>query len=139
HRTSRPAPGPTGQGEPTSPVRFTDSAGNLPTVKFTERAESTSPVKFTEGASEPRESKRDQRKRRTRPTSPVKRKTVADRARELDELIRSGELAENSSVNRVRIALRCSPENARRAIEWRREHLTGEVTGEAVERLTGEP
>src|SRR5690606_42006285 len=25
------------------------------------------------------------------------------------------------------------------AIEWRRAHLIGEVTGEAVERLTGEP
>src|SRR5690606_37638384 len=137
--TSEPAADLTGEAETTSPVSFTDSAGNPSPVKFTERAESTSPVKFTEGASEPRESTRDQRKRRTRPTSPVKRKPVADRARELDELIRSGELAENSSVNRVRIALRCSPENARRAIEWRREHLTGEVTGEAVERLTGEP
>src|SRR5690606_23628069 len=68
-----------------------------------------------------------------------KRKSVEDRARALDELVRSGELAENASVNRVRIALRCSPENAWRAIEWRRAHLIGEVTGEAGERLTGEP
>lgn len=68
----------------------------------------------------------------------------------MDDLIRSGELAETSSVNRVRLALRCSPENARRAIEWRRAHLIGEVTGEPIgepigeatgepaERLTGE-
>jgi len=69
----------------------------------------------------------------------VTRKTVEDRARELDELIRTGELTETSSVNSVRRALRCSPENAKKAIEWRRAHLIGEVTGEAVERLTGEP
>lgn len=115
----------------TSPVNLTDSTGN------------PSPVNLTGATSERRESKRDLRKRRTRrarrSASPVKRKSVEDRARELDELIRSGELAENSSVNRVRLALRCSPENARKAIEWRRAHLIGEVTGEAVERLTGEP
>ena len=120
-------------------------------VNLTESAESTSPVSqsspspvnLTGETSERRESKRDLRKRRTRAvrrsTSPVKRKSIEDRARELDELIRSGELAENASVNRVRLALRCSPENARRAIEWRREHLTGEATGEPAEHLTGEP
>lgn len=128
---SEPAVNLTGEAETTSPVSFTGSA------------QSTSPVSFTGATSEPRESKRRQRKRRTRParqsTSPVNRKSVEDRARELDDLIRSGELAEDSSVNRVRIALRCSPENARKAIEWRRAHLTGEVTGEAAERLTGEP
>lgn len=111
-------------------------------VNLTDGAESTSPVNLTDSTSERRESKRDLRKRRTRParrsTSPVNRKTVEDRARELDALIRSGELTESSSVNRVRIALRCSPENARRAIEWRREHLTGEVTGEPAEHLTGD-
>lgn len=117
----------------------------------TESAESTSPVipsspssvNLTEGASEPRESKRGLRKRRTRQTrrstSPVKRKSVEDRARELDALIRSGVLSENASVNRVRIALRCSPENARRAIEWRRAHLVGEVTGEPTGEVVSEP
>src|SRR5690554_1110743 len=129
--TSEPAADLTGEAETTSPVNLT------------ERPESTSPVNLTGATSEPRESKGYLRKRRTRParrsTSPVRRKTVEDRARELDELIRSGELAESASVNRVRIALRCSPENARRAIEWRRAHLVGEVTGEAAERLTGEP
>ena len=45
------------------------------------------------------------------------RKTVEDRARELDELIRTGELTETSSVNSVRRALRCSPENAKKALE----------------------
>jgi len=121
--TSEPAADLTGEAETTSPVNLT------------ERPESTSPVNLTGAPSERRESKGYLRKRRTRAvrrsTSPVKRKSVEDRARELDELIRSGELAENASVNRVRLALRCSPENARRAIEWRREHLTGEVTGEA--------
>ena len=129
--TSEPAADLTGEAETTSPVNLT------------ERPVSTSPVNLTGATSERRESKRDLRKRRTRAprrsASPVKRKTVADRARELDDLIRSGELTETSSVNRVRLALRCSPENARRAIEWRREHLTGEVTGELAERLTGEP
>ena len=134
----------------TSPVNPTGSTSE-PAVNLTGEAEtaspvnpsSTSPVNLTGATSEPRESKAKQRKRRTRParrsTSPVKRKSVEDRARELDELIRSGELTETSSVNRVRLALRCSPENARRAIEWRRAHLIGEVTGEAAERLTGEP
>src|SRR5690606_35236696 len=129
--TSEPAADLTGEAETTSPVNLT------------ERPESTSPVNLTGSTSEPRESKRDLRKRRTRQTrrstSPVRRKSVEDRARELDELIRSGELTETSSVNRVRLALRCSPENARKAIEWRRAHLIGEVTGEAGERLTGEP
>src|SRR5690606_11893440 len=129
--TREPAAVLTGEAETTSPVSFTGSA------------QSTSPVSFTGATSERRESKRDLRKRRTRQvrrsTSPVKRKSIEDRARELDTLIRTGELAENSSVNRVRLALRCSPENARRAIEWRRAHLIGEVTGEPVERLTGEP
>lgn len=153
----------TGDAETASPVSLTDSAGNPSPVNLTDGAEaaspvnltgdvetaspvnpsSTSPVNLTGATSEPRESKAKQRKRRTRParrsTSPVKRKSVEDRARELDELIRSGELTETSSVNRVRLALRCSPENARRAIEWRRAHLIGEVTGEAAERLTGEP
>src|SRR5690606_1589128 len=129
--TSEPAADLTGEAETTSPVNLT------------ERPVSTSPVNLTGETSERRESKRDLRKRRTRQArrspSPVKRKSVEDRARELDELIRSGELAENASVNRVRLALRCSPENARKAIEWRRAHLIGGVTGEAVERLTGEP
>ncbi|MGV2387029.1 MAG UNVERIFIED_CONTAM: hypothetical protein LOD86_17440, partial [Thermobifida fusca] len=124
-------------------VNLTDRTGEPSPVNLTDGAESTSPVNLTGSTSEPRESKAKQRKRRTRParrsTSPVNRKTVEERAHELDELIRSGELAENSSVNRVRIALRCSPENARKAIEWRREHLVGEVTGEPAERLTGEP
>jgi len=141
--TSEPAAGLTGEAETTSPVKLTDSTGNPSPVNLTDDAESTSPVNLTGSASERRESKAKQRKRRTRParrsTSPVNRKSVEDRARELDELIRSGELAENSSVNRVRLALRCSPENARRAIEWRRAHLTGEVTGEPADRLTGEP
>ena len=148
--TSEPAVNLTGEAETASPVNPSSTSPVNPIgatseapVNLTERPESTSPVSFTERASERRESKRDLRKRRSRQvrrsTSPVRRKSVEDRARELDELIRSGELAENSSVNRVRLALRCSPENARRAIEWRRAHLTGEVTGEAVERLTDEP
>ena len=139
--------------ESTSPVNPTGSAGEAPVnltgaapvnltgeapVNLTDGAESTSPVNLTGATSEPRESKAKQRKRRTRSprrsTSPVNRKSVEDRARELDDLIRSGELAENSSVNRVRIALRCSPENARRAIEWRRAHLTGEP----IDEVTGE-
>ena len=126
-----------------APVNLTERPESTSPVGFTGSAQSTSPVSFTERASERRESKRDLRKRRSRQvrrsTSPVRRKTVEDRARELDTLIRSGELTETSSVNRVRLALRCSPENARRAIEWRRAHLTGEATGEAAERLTGEP
>src|SRR5690606_28123183 len=89
-------------------------------VNLTENAESTSPVSpsspssvnLTGSTSEARESKAKQRKRRTRQvrrsTSPVRRKSVEDRARELDELIRSGELTETSSVNSVRRALRCS-------------------------------
>src|SRR5690606_42021144 len=88
-------------------------------------------VNLTGETSERRESKRDLRKRRTRQarrsTSPVKRKSGEDRARELDALIRSGGLAENASVNRVRLALRSSPENARRAIEGRHAHLAGEA------------
>ena len=139
--TSEPAADLTGEAETTSPVNLTDSTGN------------PSPVNLTGATSERRESKRDLRKRRTRAvrrsTSPVKRKSVEDRARELDALIRSGELAENASVNRVRLALRCSPENARRAIEWRHAHLTGEVgtpppvnppaeSGEPVADQTGE-
>src|SRR5690554_3873038 len=130
-------------GEISEPaVNLAEDAELTSPVKFTEDAESTSPVSFTGTPSEPRESKGHLRKRRTRPArrsaSPVRRKTVAERAYELDSLIRSGELTEDSSVNRVRLALRCSPENARRAIEWRRAHLTGEVTGEPAERLTGE-
>lgn len=132
---------PVSQSSP-SPVNLT-GATSEPAADLTGEAETTSPVSFTGSTSEPRESKRDLRKRRTRQTrrstSPVRRKSVEDRARELDKLIRSGELTESSSVNRVRLALRCSPENARRAIEWRRAHLVGEATGEAVERLTGEP
>src|SRR5690606_8864430 len=128
----------TGSAESTSPMSLTGSAGEAP-VNLTGEAS----VNLTGPTSEPRESKAKQRKRRPRrahrSASPVARKTVEDRARELDELIRSGELTETSSVNRVRLALRCSPENARRAIEWRRAHLVGEVTGEAAERLTGEP
>src|SRR5690606_1423080 len=126
----------------TSPVNPI-GATSEPAADLTGEAETTSPVNPIGAISERRESKRDLRKRRTRQvrrsTSPVRRKSVEDRARELDSLIRSGELTETSSVNRVRIALRCSPENARRAIEWRRAHLIGEVTGEAGERLTGEP
>lgn len=122
---------PTENAQATSPVNLTDSTGN------------PSPVNLTGATSERRESKRDLRKRRTRQvrrsTSPVKRKSIEDRARELDTLIRTGELTETSSVNSVRRALRCSPENAKKAIEWRRAHLIGEVTGEAGERLTGEP
>src|SRR5690554_7737142 len=129
--TSEPAADLTGEAETTSPANLT------------ERPESTSPVNLTGAPSERRESKGYLRKRRTRAvrrsTSPVRRKTVEDRARELDELIRSGELAENSSVNRVRLALRCSPENARRAIEWRRAHLTGQVTGEPIGELVDDP
>lgn len=121
----------TENAQATSPVNLTDSTGN------------PSPVNLTGATSERRESKRDLRKRRTRrahrSASPVNRKTVEERAHELDELIRTGELTETSSVNSVRRALRCSPENAKKAIEWRRAHLIGEVTGEAVERLTGEP
>lgn len=136
--TSEPAVNLTGEAETTSPVSLTGSASEAP-VSLTGEA----PVNLTDSASERRESKAKQRKRRTRParrsTSPAPRKTVAERAYELDSLIRSGELAENASVNRVRLALRCSPENARKAIEWRRAHLIGEATGEAVERLTGEP
>src|SRR5690606_28898822 len=120
-------------------VAADESPHGEPSVNLTGEAS----VDLTGSTSEPRESKAKQRKRRTRrahrSASPVARKTVEDRARELDSLIRSGELTETSSVNRVRLALRCSPENARKAIEWRREHLTGEVTGEAAERLTGEP
>src|SRR5690606_34416810 len=100
-------------------------------------------VNLTGSTSERRESKGYLRKRRTRAvrrsTSPVRRTAVEERAYALDSLIRSGELAENASVNRVRTALRCSPENAKRAIAWRREHLIGEATGEAAEHLTGEP
>src|SRR5690606_25627806 len=114
-----PAADLTGEAETTSPVNLTDSTGN------------PSPVNLTGATSERRESKRDLRKRRTRAvrraTSPVKRTSVDDRARELDARIRSGELAESASVNRGRLALRCSPENARLAIEWRHAHLTGEV------------
>lgn len=129
---SQPSPSPVNlTGEISEPaVNLTEGAELTSPVKFTEDAGSTSPVSFTGTPSEPRESKGHLRKRRTRParrsTSPVKRKSVEDRARELDALIRSGELTETSSVNRVRLALRCSPENARRAIEWRRAHLTGE-------------
>jgi len=140
---------PVSQSSP-SPVNLTGEISE-PSVNLTEHPESTSPVSqsspspvnLTGSTSEPRESKRDLRKRRTRQTrrstSPVRRKTVEDRARELDELIRSGELTETSSVNRVRLALRCSPENARRAIEWRRAHLTGEVTGEPIGELVDDP
>src|SRR5690606_33619131 len=137
---------------PSSPssVNLTGSTSEAP-VNLTENAESTSPVSpsspssvnLTGSTSEARESKAKQRKRRTRQvrrsTSPVRRKSVEDRARELDELIRSGELTETSSVNSVRRALRCSPENAKKALEWRRAHLIGEATGEPVEHLTGEP
>lgn len=138
---------PHGEGPVTSPVNLTDSAQATSPVNLTGDVETASPVNPIGATSDPRESKRDLRKRRTRAprrsTSPVRRKTVEDRARELDELIRSGELTETSSVNRVRLALRCSPENARRAIEWRHAHLIGEVTGEPIgepaERLTGEP
>src|SRR5690606_31972313 len=119
-----------GSAESTSPMSLTGSAGEAP-VNLTGEA----PVNLTGPTSEPRESKAKQRKRRPRrahrSASPVARKTVEDRARELDELIRAGELTETSSVNRVRLALRCSPENARKASEWRRAHLVGEVTGEA--------
>src|SRR5690606_16056050 len=126
--TSEPAVNPTGDVETASPVNpigatsepavnLTGEAETTSPVNLTERPESTSPVNLTGATSEPRESKGYLRNRRTRParrsTSPVRRKTVEDRARELDELIRSGELAESASVNRVRIALRCSPENAR--------------------------
>lgn len=137
---------PLGEALVTSPVNLTERAEEAPTgstgepsVNLTE-----SPVNAAQSGSEtpsgePRESKSKLRKRRTRSarrsTSPVNRKTVEERARELDALIRSGELTEASSVNRVRLALSCSPENARRAIEWRREHLTGEP----VEEVTGEP
>src|SRR5690606_26273923 len=152
----------TGSAESTSPMSLTGSAGEAPvnltgaapvnltgepSVNLTGEAPvnltGEPSVNLTGPTSEPRESKAKQRKRRPRrahrSASPVARKTVEDRARELDELIRSGELTETSSVNRVRLALRCSPENARKAIEWRRAHLVGEVTGEAAERLTGEP
>src|SRR5690554_4366677 len=118
-----------------APVNLTEGAQATSPVN----PSSTSPVNPIGAISERRESKRDLRKRRTRQvrrsTSPVRRKSVEDRARELDELIRSGELTETSSVNRVRLALRCSPENARRAIEWRRAHLTREVTGETIGEL----
>lgn len=141
--TSEPAADLTGEAETTSPVNLTERPESTSPVNLTDSTGNPSPVNLTGATSERRESKRDLRKRRTRAvrrsTSPVRRKSVEDRARELDELIRSGELSENASVNRVRLALRCSPENARRAIEWRREHLIGEVTGEAAERLTGEP
>src|SRR5690554_3301038 len=122
-----------------APVNLTEGAQATSPVN----PSSTSPVNPIGAISERRESKRDLRKRRTRQvrrsTSPVRRKSVEDRARELDELIRSGELTETSSVNRVRLALRCSPENARRAIEWRRAHLTGEVTGEPIGELVDDP
>src|SRR5690606_29991063 len=107
-----------------APVNLTgEPSVNLtgePSVNLTCEA----PVNLTGSTSEPRESKAKQRKRRPRrahrSASPVTRKTVEERAYELDSLIRSGELTETSSVNRVRLALRCSPENARKAIEWRR-------------------
>ena len=149
---------PLGEVPVTSPVNLTERAEEAPTgstgepsVNLTDDTEEPSPVNLTESpvnaaqsgsetpSSDPRESKPRLRKRRTRSarrsTSPVNRKTVEERARELDALIRSGELTEASSVNRVRLALSCSPENARRAIEWRREHLTGDP----VEEVTGEP
>jgi len=151
--TSEPAADLTGEAETTSPVNLTENAQATSPVNLTDSTGNPSPVNLTGATSERRESKRDLRKRRTRAvrrsTSPVKRKSVEDRARELDALIRSGELAENASVNRVRLALRCSPENARRAIEWRHAHLTGEVgtpppvnppaeSGEPVADQTGE-
>src|SRR5690554_1882127 len=149
---------PLGEVPVTSPVNLTERAEEAPTgstgapsVNLTDDTEEPSPVNLTKSpvnaaqsvsetpSSDPRESKPRLRKRRTRSsrrsTSPVNRKTVEERARELDALIRSGALTEASSVNRVRLALSCSPENARRAIEWRREHLTGEP----VEEVTGEP
>src|SRR5690606_2170613 len=144
----------TGSAESTSPMSLTGSAGEAPVnltgeapVNLTGEAPvnltGEPSVNLTGSTSDPRESKRDLRKRRPRrahrSASPVRRKTVEERAYELDSLIRSGELAENASVNRVRTALRCSPENAKRAIAWRREHLIGEATGEAAEHLTGEP
>src|SRR5690606_6476340 len=128
----------TGSAESTSPMSLTGSAGEAPVnltgeapVNLTGEAPvnltGEPSVNLTGSTSEPRESKRDLRKRRPRrahrSASPVRRKTVEERAYELDSLIRSGELAENASVNRVRTALRCSPENAKRAIAWRREHL----------------
>lgn len=151
--TSEPAADLTGGAETTSPVNLTERPESTSPVNLTDSTGNPSPVNLTGETSERRESKATQRKRRARAvrrsTSPVKRKSIEDRARELDELIRSGELAENASVNRVRLALRCSPENARRAIEWRRAHLTGEVgtpppvnppaeSGEPVADQTGE-
>src|SRR5690554_1621175 len=151
--TSEPAADLTGEAETTSPVNLTENAQATSPVNLTDSTGNPSPVNLTGATSERRESKRDLRKRRTRAvrrsTSSVNRKSVEDRARELDALIRSGELAENASVNRVRLALRCSPENARRAIEWRHAHLTGEVgtfspvnppaeSGEPVADQTGE-
>src|SRR5690606_4563032 len=90
-----------------APVNLTGEAPvNLtgePSVNLTGEA----PVNLTGSTSEPRESKAKQRKRRPRrahrSASPVTRKTVEERAYELDSLIRSGELTETSSVNRVRL------------------------------------
>src|SRR5690606_7718511 len=83
--TSEPAADLTGEAEATSPVNLTDSTGNPSPVNLTDDAESTSPVNLTGSASERRESKAKQRKRRTRParrsTSSVNRKSVEDRAR----------------------------------------------------------
>lgn len=141
--------GPTG-GAVEGPVGGARSGDGEPTGEVP----AVSPVNLTEGdqkpsengseapSGEPRQSKPGQRKRRTRSarrsTSPVNRRTTEDRARELDALIRSGDLTEDASVNRIRTVLRCSPDNARAAIRWRAEHLTGEATGEPVDDPTGE-
>ncbi|WP_146159417.1 hypothetical protein [Allonocardiopsis opalescens] len=53
----------------------------------------------------------------------VKARTVAELARRLDELIAAGDLTEDASNNKTRLALECSPQRAKEAAEYRRTHL----------------
>jgi hypothetical protein len=46
-------------------------------------------------------------------------RTVAELAADLDEVVRSGRLTEDASVNQVRLALECSPARAKEALAYR--------------------
>ncbi len=147
---------PTGEGQTLAAVTPGEAVGprSLPATGEVHRSAPAWPIEPPAGASElpvvgrcmaahyraprPRRSKSTQPKQRradagravattARTVSPVRR-TTEERARELDRLIAAGDLAEDASVNRIRQALRTSPENATKARDWRRARLTGEPT-----------
>ncbi|MDT0303992.1 DUF2637 domain-containing protein [Streptomonospora wellingtoniae] len=115
---------------PAWPIEPPAGARELPVVGRCMAAHHRAPKPRRSKATQPKQRRADAGRSvaaTARTASPVRR-TTEERARELDRLIGAGDLTEDASINRIRQALRTSPENAVKARDWRHANLTGEST-----------